>query len=65
VKTIDPVIIAKIKRLLQLDMVENPSDVRLLRWALAHLDEATPATVTWFEAVIARGGRKHPGPTPA
>ena len=62
---IDPALIARIKRLLQLGMVQNPSDERLLKWALAHQEEATPATVVWFEAVLARGGRRHPGPTTA
>jgi len=60
---IDPTLITKIRRLLQLGMVENPCDVRFLTWAVNHQDEATDATVTWFNAVLARGGRRHPGPT--
>ncbi len=62
---IDPALTSQIESLLSRGRIENLSDAKLLRWALDHQEEAAPSTVVWFEAVLARGGRRHPGPTPA
>lgn len=61
---IPPALAAEVRSLLHNALVESYSDARLLRHALAHPEQATPATVTWLEAVVARNGRAFTPPAP-
>ncbi len=65
---IPPSLEAEVRALINGALVESYSDARLLRHALKHPERATPATVTWLEAVVARNGRAFvasPAPTAA